>query len=69
VEEKNFNGKWMASKAKATKFDDLHVDRIEQRHKNFSQASLLFIIIYLFYYNMKVYLNIFNFWTYFIYQL
>jgi hypothetical protein len=31
----------MASKAKATKFDDLHVDRTEQGHKNFSQASLI----------------------------
>jgi len=31
----------MAFKVKATKFDDLHVDRIEQPNKNFSQTSLL----------------------------
>jgi len=30
----------MESKAKATKFDDLHVDQTEQSNKNCSQASL-----------------------------
>jgi hypothetical protein len=39
-ERKNLNEKWMASKAKATKVDDLHVDRTAQRSKNFSQANL-----------------------------